>query len=308
MSSILTNNSALSAVANLAATQKSLAQVQNQISTGLKIASASDNAAYYSISTSLKTQTSNLSAVTDSLNLGASVLSTASAGLSNLTNILNKISTQIVAAQQSGSDKAAIGTSIASLQNQLASAIGSASFNGVNLLDGTSTDAKFVSTVTGTGSSSKVNYLSVDTTSTNFGSDAASSKFTIGVAADTKTGTTAQTVDVYAFSSTDANALTVSSTTDSQTLANYYSAIGSALANVNTANESLGASQQNIDLQKTFIGSLSDSITTGVGSLVDADLNAASTRLSALQTQQQLGVQALSVANQNSQLILKLFQ
>ena len=77
---------------------------------------------------------------------------------------------------------------------------------------------------------------------------------------------------------------------------------------VNTASEQLGAASSQIDLQTTYISSLSNSLTTGVGSLVDADLNEASTRLSALQTQQQLGVQALSVANQNSQLILKLFQ
>ncbi len=70
----------------------------------------------------------------------------------------------------------------------------------------------------------------------------------------------------------------------------------------------IGSTQNNLDLQKTFTSALSDSITNGVGSLVDADMNEASTRLNALQTQQQLGVQALSVANQNSQLILKLFQ
>ena len=77
---------------------------------------------------------------------------------------------------------------------------------------------------------------------------------------------------------------------------------------VNTAAEQLGAASSQIDLQTTYISSLSNSLTSGVGSLVDADMNEASTRLSALQTQQQLGVQALSVANQNSQLILKLFQ
>ena len=79
------------------------------------------------------------------------------------------------------------------------------------------------------------------------------------------------------------------------------------MTDVNTAAEQLGAASSQIDLQTTYISSLSDSLTTGVGSLVDADMNEASTRLSALQTQQQLGVQALSVANQNSQLILKLF-
>ncbi len=83
--------------------------------------------------------------------------------------------------------------------------------------------------------------------------------------------------------------------------------IGKAITAVQTASENIGATQKNIDIQNTFVSALSDSITTGIGSLVDADMNEASTRLNALQTQQQLGVQALSVANQNSQLILKLF-
>ena len=84
--------------------------------------------------------------------------------------------------------------------------------------------------------------------------------------------------------------------------------INTALAAVNTASSALGAAASTIDQQSTFTSALSDSLTTGVGSLVDADLNQASTRLAALQTQQQLGVQSLSVANQNSQILLKLFQ
>ena len=304
-SSILTNMSAMSAVANLAATQKNLAMVQNEISTGLSVASASDNAAYYSISTSMNTQNADLGAVTSSLNLGASVLSTATSALSSMTSILTKISTELTNAFQSGTPTDSIGTDIKALQSQLQSTIQSAAFNGVNLLDGSATNAKFVSSVTGTGSSTQVNFLSVDTTASNLGNGTAS-KF--AVAAASSGANAAATVDIYAFSSTDANALSVSSTTTSDTLAQYISAVGSALTNLNNASESLGASQKNVDLQSTFISSLSNSITAGVGSLVDADMNAASTRLSALQTQQQLGVQALSVANQNSQLILKLFQ
>ena len=305
MSSILTNMSAMTAVANLAATQKSLSMVQSEISTGLAVASASDNAAYYSISTSMNSENSNLSAVTSSLNLGASVLSTGTSALSSMTSILNKISADLVSAQQAGTDKTAIGTDIKSLQNQLSSTISSASFNNVNLLDGSGTSAKFVSSVTGTGSSTQVNYLTIDTTSSNLGTGTAS-KFAIAVASSGAAA--AATVDIYAFSSSDANALAVSSTTTSDTLAQYITAVGTALSNVNAASEALGAAQKNVDLQSTFISSLSNSITSGVGSLVDADMNAASTRLNALQTQQQLGVQSLSVANQNSQLILKLFQ
>ena len=102
--------------------------------------------------------------------------------------------------------------------------------------------------------------------------------------------------------------ITVDGTTTSTALTTDLQTVGTALALVNTASETLGSAASTIDQQSTFTSALSDSLTTGVGSLVDADLNEASTRLNALQTQQQLGVQALSVANQNSQLILKLFQ
>ena len=102
--------------------------------------------------------------------------------------------------------------------------------------------------------------------------------------------------------------ISLSSSTTAAQINTYIRQVGAAITAVNTAAENLGAASSQISLQSTYTSSLTDSLTSGVGSLVDADMNEASTRLSALQTQQQLGVQALSVANQNSQLILKLFQ
>jgi flagellin len=102
-------------------------------------------------------------------------------------------------------------------------------------------------------------------------------------------------------------AFSIGASTTSGQLTKLSQDLDTALAKVQTASAKLGATQTNIDLQSSFVKALSDSITTGIGSLVDADMNQASTRLSALQTQQQLGIQALSVANQNSQIILKLF-
>lgn len=354
MSSILTNMSAMTAVQNLAATQKALADTQNEISTGLKVSSAKDNAAYYSIATAMRTQVGNLSTVTDSLNLGSSVLGTAASALTSITGILQKMQADLTSAQQAGTDKDAIQTDITSLQAQLKSSIQSASFNGVNLLDGSQvgtdqggssattgkTGASFVSTVTGSGATTAVQYLAVDGVSTNFG------QYTAGTAASgtsgqtgyvaatpasnsgslfnvaVTSGSTTSNVDILAGSSATAataagtgttatNAqleLKISSSSTQDQIASFISAVGTAISNVTKASEVIGSAQKNIDLQSSFISSLSDSITTGVGSLVDADMNEASTRLNALQTQQQLGVQALSVANQNSQLILKLFQ
>ena len=281
MSSILTNASALSAVANLAATQKSLATVQNQISTGLKVSSAQDNAAYYSIATTLRTNVGNLGAVSDSLNLGKSVIGTATAALSGITKTLQTISDQLVAANQPGADKDAINTQIQALAKQLNSAISSASFNNVNLLDGTTTGTvKFVAGVSGAGTA-----------------DADISTLDL----------TASDTDLSA-NNTAVTGISISSTSSADDLKAALDTVGTALTAANKASSALGSLGTQIDQQSTFTSALSDSLTTGIGSLVDADLNEASTRLNALQTQQQLGVQALSVANQNSQIILKLFQ
>ena len=303
MSSILTNMSAMTAVQNLAATQQSLADVQNEISTGLKVSSAKDNAAYYSIATNMRTTTGDLSAVTDSLNLGSSVVGTATSALSTVTGILQQMQQKIVAAQQAGVDKTQVQTDIAALQKQLTATINAASFNGVNLLDNSATAPaatdknSFVSSVTGTGANFTINTIDLkysDTALTQSGNTGTKA----GILDTVTTGTGSTGVSILN--------LDVSATGASmQALA---AQVSSAITAVTTVASNIGSTSNNLDLQKTFTSALSDSITTGIGSLVDADMNEASTRLNALQTQQQLGVQALSVANQNSQLILKLFQ
>ena len=297
MSSILTNMSAMSAVTNLAATQVALAQTEGEISTGLKVASAKDNAAYWSIATSMKTTTGELSAVSDSLNLGSSVVGTATAALSGTISIMQKMAEDLVSAQQAGTDKNKIETDIAALQNQLKTTINSASFNGVNLLDQTDstvTRQSIVSSVSGSGTSFAVNTIDISYSDT----------------ALTTTGNPGHGILDSTGPQSGVSVLNISiatGVTTSGQLTALSQDLSIALSKVQTAAAKLGATQTNIDLQSTFVSSLSDSITEGVGSLVDADMNEASTRLNALQTQQQLGIQALSVSNQNSQIILKLF-
>jgi flagellin len=296
MSSILTNMSAMSAVANLAATQANLANTENQIATGLKVSSAKDNAAYWSIATSMKTTTGELSAVSDSLNLGSSVVGTATAALTTAISIMQKMADDLVSAQQSSVDKNKVETDIAALQNQLKTTINSASFNGVNLLDqGDSTVSKqsIVSSVSGTGTTFSVNTIDI-----NYSDTALTTSNNPGHGILDATGSQSGQ-SILNFS--------IDTTTTTGQLAALSKDIDNALLKVETASAKLGATQTNIDLQSVFTKSLSDSITSGVGSLVDADMNQASTRLNALQTQQQLGIQALSVSNQNSQIILKLF-
>jgi flagellin len=303
MSSILTNMSAMSALQSLTATQKSLNQTQSQISSGLRVATASDNAAYWAISTTMKSDTGVLSAVTDALNLGSSTVGVANAAISSTLTIMNKLKQDLATAQTPGTDLGNIETDISALQDSLKSIATSASFNGVNMLsyDASSTGSGSTTIVSsysrasnGTGS---IGTLKIDTTKTVL-NDTRASGTNSGILSATGTNYTGGSLLSFSISSS-------SSITDLQ---NISKDIDSAITKITTAGEVLGSTQTNINNQATFVSALSDAITSGVGSLVDADMNVASTRLQALQTQQQLGIQSLSIANQNSQMILKLFQ
>jgi flagellin len=289
----------MAALQSLSATQKNLAQTQGQISSGLKVAQASDNAAYWSISTTMKSDTSALSAVSDALNLGSSVVSTATSAISSVLSILNKIKADVVTAQQPGTDPAQVQTDITAQQQSLASIIGSASFNGINLLDGstatsvaygaTAGQVDFVASYSRTSSGGTTSNIVLDTTKTNLLGGS-------GILNGAPGGG----------GSTNISTMTVVGATPAN-LATFGTDIDAAIKSVTAAGATLGSTSTTLTNQASFVTALSDAITSGVGSLVDADMNVASTRLQALQTQQQLGIQALSIANQNSQLILKLF-
>ena len=310
-SSILTNTSAMTALQNLSATQMALNTTQSQISSGLKVATASDNAAYWSISSTLKSDTGALSAVSDALNLGASVVSTSTAAITSTLTLLNKIKADLVTAQQPGTSQASVQTDITAQQKSLISILSSASFNGVNLLDGSqASGASFVASFTRNSSgTTSVQTLQINTVGTS-GTQVAGSGGILALAiSGLGTGAggaagSAGSAGTYASGSLLAVDITNASATDLKTL---QTAVDSLITEVTGAGTQLGTASSVITNQQSYVTSLSNAVTSGVGSLVDADMNVASTRLQALQTQQQLGIQALSIANQNSQLILKLF-
>jgi flagellin len=312
MSSILTNNTAMTALQNLSATQKSLATTQAQISSGLRVSTASDNAAYWSISNTLRSDTGALSAVSDALNLGSAVLGVANAALNSTLTYLNKIKADVVSAQQSGTSTAQVQTDIAAQQQTLLATLTSASLNGVNLLDGSSgTSASFVSSFTRNASgATSLQTLSVSTSGTSgtqVGGAGGILAVSLGAFSGAGVGGAAGTgagAGTYAVGSLLAINITNASSSD---LAKLQVGIDTLIGQVNGAGAQLGSVTTAVTNQQTFVTTLSNALTSGVGSLVDADMNLASTRLQALQTQQQLGIQALSIANQNSQLILKLF-
>src|SRR5579883_1542592 len=295
--SLLTNTSAMTALLALNQTQQSLATYENQVSTGKSVATAADNAAYWSIATTMSSQVGSLNAVSASLSESSSLLSTMSAALNSVVSVMNGLQQNLTtalsyASEGSTSDLANVQSMISKQQQQLISIGGSSVFNGVNFLDTTGGNVQLLASYNQlTGAS----YISVNTSSTQLFETAATTA-TQGVLG--AKGTNYTSASILTLSVTSATAGDIS---------NMLKDVQSAITSLTTAASTLGADQNNVTSQQNFISNLTDSLTAGVGSLVDADMNEASTKISALQVQQQLGVQALAIANSNTQMILKLF-
>ncbi len=323
MSSIMTNASALTALQSLNATNKSLQQTQARISTGYRVAEAVDNAAYWSIATTMRSDNQALSTVQDSLGLGASKVDTAYTGMNKAIDTINSIKVKLVAAYGStDADKEKFQTEIDTLQKQMKSYADGATFSGTNMLSvstasGTAADVKIVSAFNRDASGK----ASISTIDVNVESiklyDAGAAPDAKGILDTARLGTTGAattsaqdptlgddpaTGDTYSVAK-----LSVKGASDGQ-IAQMMNVVDAALKDMTNAATTLGAAKSSIDLQKTFTTSLMDSIDRGIGQLVDADMNKESTRLQALQVQQQLGIQALSIANGSSQSILSLFR
>jgi flagellin len=325
----MTNASALTALQSLASTNKMLETTQARISTGCRVATATDNAAYWSIATTMRSDKSSLSVVQDALGLGAGKVDVAYSALEKAIETVNEIKDKLVAATgASDTDKAKLQTEIAGLQSQLKMGADGATFSGSNWLSldtttGTTTpgvadDAKVVAAFTrsaaGTISLQTID-ISVQTVKL-YDAYAAATQDQKGILDGRRSGTTGlrdetSTVAVAGtFNATDGFAiatLTVVGFNDQQ-IGQMLTAIDVGARELTDAATTLGAAKKRIDLQKSSTSILMDSIDRGVGQLVDADMNKESTRLQALQVQQQLGIQALSIANSNAQSILSLFK
>jgi flagellin len=306
MSSIMTNTAAMTALKTLQSTNKSLAESQNRISTGFRVAEASDNAAYWSIATTMRSDNKALGTVQDALGLGAAKADTAYTGLNAAIDVVDEIKTKLVAAREPGVDSAKIQSEVSVLQEQLKSIATSASFSGENWLSVNSGAASYVATKEIVGSFNRaangavsVGLISIDTTATELFDSADQSG--ILDSTFTTTGAGAVTVSVSTLSVSAAGV-------DDADIDDMITAVDTALSSMTTAASNLGAAKKRISMQSDFVTNLMDSITRGVGTLVDADMSKESTRLQALQTQQQLGIQALSIANSGSQSILSLFR
>ncbi|MFT4003290.1 MAG: flagellin [Rhizobium sp.] len=303
MTSILTNNAAMAALQTLRSIGSDLQDTQNAVSSGLRISKASDNAAYWSIATSMKSDNSAIGAVSDALGLGAAKVDTATTAVTSAIDIVGQIKDKLATAMEPSVDKKSIQEEITQLQQQLQSVAQSASFNGENWVmaksgDSASVVSSFIRGTNGTVSISTSSYEfdSGATGNVLFGSNNGTIDTSSGIL-----GTQNTTVGASVFS------LDITNMTGGQ-ISSALNMVQTALNSMTSLGSKLGSVSSRIDLQTSFASSLSDSIESGVGKLVDADMEQESSKLSALQTQQQLAVQSLSIANSSTQSILSLFR
>jgi flagellin len=276
MSSILTNNGAIVALQTLKNINANLTQAQSEISTGKTVASAKDNAAVWAIAKVMEGEQTTFKSIQSNLNAAGAVVATAQTGAEDVVNILTDIKQLVSGATSDLLDTASrtkVSAEIGRKVEQINSIISTTQMNGVNLLSN-NTNRQFLASHNSGVTVGAANYISVS------GIDLTTVMSTLGTPAIGDTTTAATTL----------------------------TAVDTALTSAMAGAATLGSTALRINDQSNFVGKLADSLKTGVGSLVDADMEEASARLQALQTQQQLGIQALSIANQAPSSILSLFR
>ena len=323
MTSIMTNNAAIAALQTLRDINRSMEMTQARVSSGYRVETAGDNAAYWSIATTMRSDNKALSTIKDALGLGAAKIDVAYTALNTAIDVVSEIKAKLVAAREPGVDKDKINKEITELKNQLQGTAESATFSGENWLYTTASAGLTSKSVVGgfnrdvTGKIS-ITTLDIDLTSVVLidGFDESRGLLTKEVDADAldpnSTGTARNyfLIDTGSTTGTPSTGteITISSSTSDTVLDDMIRVVDSIFNQMTDAASNLGAINKRISMQEDFVSNLMDSIDKGIGRLVDADMSEESTKLKALQTQQQLGIQSLSIANTNSQNILSLFQ
>jgi len=272
--SINTNVGAMIALQNLNATSMELTQAQSRISTGLKVASAKDDGATWAIAQGQRATSMSLNAVKDSLNRGSSTLDVALSAGQSVSDLLLQMKAKALAASDTTLDSAsrsALNEDFKALRDQIAKVVANADFNGANLLKTGATDLTALANADGT------------------------SKLTASA-------------EVMALGGTIVTVTATNTIGTVTTASAMITAVASSINNVSAALARLGTKSKAFTSQADFVTKLQDTLDAGVSNLVDADLAKESAKLQALQTKQQLGVQALSIANQTPQSILGLFR
>jgi flagellin len=274
LNSVNTNVGALIALQNLNSTNNELNTVQTRINTGLKVASAKDNGAVWAIAQGQRATSLSLNAVKDSLQRSQSTIDVAVAGGESVSDLLTQMKEKALAASETtldASSRTALNNDFKALRDQITKAVSNAEFNGTNLIKNGGTALGALANAAGTSS------ITVAAQDLSLGGG----NVTVGTTSSIGTATAAATM---------------------------ITTLQTSIDNVSSALAKLGTGSKSLQSHLTFIGKLQDTIDAGVGNLVDADLAKESARLQALQTKQQLGIQALSIANASTSSLLGLFR
>jgi len=282
MSSILTNSGAMIALRTLKHINGELSDVQTSISTGKRIGSAKDNAAVWAITKTMESDISGFRSVEDSLALGGATVAVASAGAEQIVEKLTEIKELIVSAQTENVNHDTIQTDITSKVEQIEAIIAAAQFNGANLLSGDldgngGTQLGVLASLNRVGPGGPVTAAEITIDSVNFESN-------LNLAGS------------------------LTAITDTASAASALTEIESFLQTAINGAAALGSSAARLEDQGEFVGRLVDSMELGVSAMTDTDMEEASARLAALQTQQELAIQSLTIANRAPQLLLQLFR
>jgi flagellin len=272
--SVNTNTAAMTALQYLNTTQSQLTQTQNEISSGLKVSTAKDNGAIYAIAQNQRGAVAGLQSVIDSLNNGTSSIDVALSAGQSISDLLIQLKQQALSASDASLDTAsrqALNASFQALLGQITTIVNNAAFNGCNLVNGSTNMITALASADG-------------------------SRHVTTMAQNMSLSGQIVTIPTNASISTQSSASALIST------------LQVSLTNVDAALAKLSSGSAKFSIQATFTQNLSDTLTTGIGNLVDANMAQESAQLQSLQVKQQLGVQALSIANQAPQSILSLFQ
>ncbi|MBI1328838.1 MAG: flagellin [Alphaproteobacteria bacterium] len=274
MLSVNTNSGAMIALQYLNDTAGQLQSTQNAINTGLKVASAKDDGATFAIAQTMRGNVAGYQAVTDSLNRGMSSIDVALSAGQSISDLLVEMKQKALSASDQSLDTAsrqALNEDFKALRDQITTIVNNAVFNNYNLVDGTTTKITALASADGT------RRITVNSENMKLSGSIVTVKSTGSISTQAKASTMIATIQ-------------------------------SSLTNVNSALARLSSGAKKYSIQAEFVQKLSDTLSSGIGHLVDADMAVESAKLQSLQVKQQLGVQALSIANQAPQVILSLFR
>lgn len=274
MLSVNTNTGAMVALQYLNKTEGELQTSQTHINTGLKVATAKDDGATFAIAQNMRGNVSGYQAVSDSLRRGVSTVDVAISAGTAISDLLNELKNKALAASDVSLDtasRAALNADFVALRDQITTIVQNANFNGTNLVDGS------VPSVTALASADGTKRITVDAVNFNL----SGTIITVGTTATISTQSMASAM---------------------------ITTLNGSIQNLNASLAKLAAGDKKFTIQNDFVSKLVDALNTGIGNLVDADMAVESARLQSLQVKQQLGVQALSIANSEPQIILSLFR